>query len=330
VRLQQLPQEYLDLFMELLVLSMQPNAGVRGSAVPTLLACLKRFPCLVELLVPEVLAALAGVPGPVLGAAAGGGKAAGLGGSSLPAAAGVGGGAAVHSAQLPQQEDLEKFYGTVLLDAMQNQQQVDASASTAAAAAAAAGASADPEAAAVTAMMMAAKAAKAAAGGSSASAAGNGNGSTAVAAKAAAAAYAAATAGRSSVAQESANDGRVAGACTVLTGCLDAWRVIFRDGLVFRGFLYALMASRCHTSNTCLKSIQMLIMQVRGGDCVHCLCLLLIDCTGHATSDHIRRMQLCSSLLAVALKYQLASRMYVYVCMLVLLAVRTSTLLQCY
>jgi hypothetical protein len=276
VRLQQLPQEYLDLFMELLVLSMQPNAGVRGSAAPTLLACLKRFPCLVELLVPEVLAALAGVPGPVLGAAAaagGGGKAAGLGGSSLPAAAGGGGGAAVHSAQLPQQEELERFYGTVLLDAMQNQQQVDASAPTAA------GASADPDAAAVTAMMMAAKAAKAAAaaGGSSASAAGNG--STAAAAKAAAAAYAAATAGRSSVAQESANDGRVAGACTVLTGCLDAWRVIFRDGLVFRGFLYALMASRCHTSNTCLKSIQMLIMQVRGVSvrivCVKCSLIAL-------------------------------------------------------
>ncbi|KAF6261252.1 hypothetical protein COO60DRAFT_1625449, partial [Scenedesmus sp. NREL 46B-D3] len=131
VRLQQLPQEYVALFQELLVLSMQPNAGVRGSAVPTLLACVKRFPCLVELLVPEVLAALAGVPGPVLG----------------------------------------------------------------------------------------------------------------------------------SVAQESANDGRVAGACTVLTGCLDAWRVIFRDGPAFRGFLYALMASRCHTSNTCLKSIQMLMMQ---------------------------------------------------------------------
>ncbi|WIA33391.1 hypothetical protein OEZ86_006527 [Tetradesmus obliquus] len=59
VRLQQLPKEYLALFVELLALSMQPNAGVRGSAVPTLLACLKRFPCLVELMVPEVLAALA-------------------------------------------------------------------------------------------------------------------------------------------------------------------------------------------------------------------------------------------------------------------------------
>jgi hypothetical protein len=157
---------------------------------------------------------------------------------------------------------------------MQNQQ-VDASAP-----AAAAGPSADPEAAAVTAMMMAAKAAKAAAaagGGATAAGTGSGNGSTAAAAKAAAAAYAAATAGRSSVAQESANDGRVAGACTVLTGCLDAWRVIFRDGLVFRGFLYALMASRCHTSNTCLKSIQMLMMQVRRPERVHCMCLAALS-----------------------------------------------------
>jgi hypothetical protein len=162
--------------------------------------------------------------------------------------------------QLLSQEVLERFYGTVLLDAMRHQQ-VDASAAPPAAAAAA-GASAEPEAAAVTAMMMAAKAAKAAGGG--AAAAGTGNGSAAAAVKAAAAAYAAAASGRSSVAQESVNDGRVAGACTVLTGCLDAWRVIFRDGLVFRGFLYALMASRCHTSNTCLKSIQMLMMQVRG------------------------------------------------------------------
>jgi hypothetical protein len=270
VRLQQLPQEYLELFLELLSLSIQPNAGVRGSAVPTLLACLKRFPCLVELLVPEVLAALAGVPGPVLGAAAAGKAAAGLGGSSLPAAAAAGSvdgssGAGAQAVQLPQQEALERFYSVVLLDAMRNQQ-ADASAAPAAAAAggsgsedaAASGAQPAPVAAA-TMLAAAVKAAKATA------APGDGSSSTAAAAKAAAAtaaALAAAGAGRSSVAQESVNDGRVAGACTVLTGCLDAWRVIFRDSLVFRGFLYALMASRCHNSNTCLKSIQMLIMQV--------------------------------------------------------------------
>jgi hypothetical protein len=259
VRLQQLPQEYLELFLELLSLSMQPNAGVRGSAVPTLLACVKRFPCLVELLVPEVLAALAGVTGPVLGAAAAAaaGKAVGLGGSSLPAAAaaGGGGGSGGKAVQLPQAEDLQRFYTVVLQDAMRSQQ-----ADTSAAAAAGGGSSSEDAAGAqavpAAAAAMLAAAAKAAGGN------GNGNGSAAAAAKAAAAAALAAAGAGRSVAQESVNDGRVAGACTVLTGCLDAWRVIFRDRLVFRGFLYALMASRCHSSNTCLKSIQMLIMQV--------------------------------------------------------------------
>lgn len=67
------------------------------------------------------------------------------------------------------------------------------------------------------------------------------------------------------MAKESENDGRVAGACSLLSASLDAWRVVFRDPLVFQGFVYALMASRCHSSNMCLKNIQVVIMQVRGG-----------------------------------------------------------------
>lgn len=263
-RLQQLPQEYVALFMELLVLSMHPNAGVRGSAIPTLQSCVKRFPCLVELLVPELLAALAGTPGPLLGP----GKGLGVGlGPGQAAAVAPGSGTGV---QLPNQEVFNQFYEVTLLEAMKNQKADAAAATTAAGGGAAA---AQPPAAAAAAAMLAAAAAKAAAAGS-------GNGSDAAAAKAAAAAAlaaaasgagatataAAAAASGRSVAQESANDGRVAGACAVLIGCLDAWRVIFRDGLVFQGFLYALMASRCHSSNMCLKSIQMLIMQVSIGE----------------------------------------------------------------
>lgn len=252
VRLEQLPQEYLDLFRELLVLSMQPNAGVRGSAMPTLHSCIKRFPCLVELAVPEVLAALASVPGPWLGP----GDQQGTDSSSSASAT------TATDKRLPQPEVLEQFYSTTLLEAMSNQQ-----ADTGAAAAGSeqhTGATA----AAMAALTAAAKAASAA--GATDDSNGEAKAAAATAAASLAAANAAATSsaaasgsgGGRSVAEESQNDGRVAGACAVLSGCLDAWRLIFRDPLLFRGFMYALMASRCHSSNTCLKSIQMLVMQV--------------------------------------------------------------------
>ncbi|KAF8058035.1 proteasome activator subunit 4 [Scenedesmus sp. PABB004] len=232
VTLDQLPPEYVALFRELLGLSMQPNAGVRGSAQPTLHSCVKRFPCLVEVMLPEALAALAGVPGP-----------------------------AGEGAALPQHAALEQFYAGTLLDAMRSPAADAAAAPADAGAGASAGAGAGAGAGAAVAAAASTAAAKALAAASA--------GGTPAAKAAAAAALAAAAAGAGaggggarSVAEESANDGRVVGACALLAGCLDAWRVIFREPLVFRGFLHALLASRRHTSNACLKAIQMLIMQV--------------------------------------------------------------------
>jgi hypothetical protein len=270
VKLQQLPVEYVALFVELLVLSMQPNAGVRGSAMPTLQSCVKRFPCLVEVMLPEVLAALAGVEGPLLHSPRkplqqGLGEVQGLGASGgLPMPGSRGTGQQLHQQdvgqaekgvvlQLPTSDELEHFYGVTLIESMKSEKAdaADAAGSSTGQASAAAGGAAAAAAALTAAAAAAAKAATSI--DSSAAAA---------AATAAAAAAAAAAAGSRSVAAESVNDGRVAGACAVLAQSLDAWRVIFRDRLVFRAFVAALMASRCHSSNTCLKSIQMLIMQV--------------------------------------------------------------------
>jgi hypothetical protein len=252
VRLQQLPQSYVGLFLELLGLSMMPNAGVRNSALPTLQSCMKRFPCLVEVLLPEVLAALAGVPGP-------------LRVTQGTAAAGTAADMEIDSStqqkqqqwMMPQDDKVAAFYKESLYEAMQTAVAAAPAAPTGtpsagaaaaikqamvAAAAAAAGAGLDQQqakAAAAAAVAAAAAKAAAAADGSSATAAGGG-----------------------SVAKESENDGRVAGACALLASSLDTWRVVFRDPLVFQGFVYALMASRCHSSNACLKNIQGVIMQV--------------------------------------------------------------------
>jgi hypothetical protein len=218
VRLAQLPREYLALFCQLLGLSMMPNAGVRASALPSMQSCLKRFPCLAELLLPEVLAALAGMPGllvlPQLQPPPGGSD-------SGPSA-----GQQQQAVELPSAAAVAKFYSQTLPEAMQQQQAEGAAAPSAAAA-----------------------------GGQAAAA-------TAAGAAAAAAAAAGGSSSSRSVAQESENDGRVAGACSVLASSLEAWRVVFRDPLAFRAFVAALLASRCHSSNLCLKSIQVIIMQV--------------------------------------------------------------------
>jgi hypothetical protein len=230
LRLSQLPSELVGLFCELVALSMAPNAGVRAVALPSLQGCMQRFPCFVELLLPEALAGLAGVPGLLLP------------GSSSPAAGG-------QPALLPDVAAVNRFYSETLPEAMQKQQ-----ADAAAAAEGAKGATAAS--AALAAVAAAAAAAAAAQGGDSQAAA------AAAGAAAAAAAAAGAGGGSSSIAQESANDGRVAGACAVLAGQLEVWRVVFRDPAVFRAFLAALMASRTHSSVQCLKSVQGIIMQV--------------------------------------------------------------------
>jgi hypothetical protein len=163
---------------------------------------------------------------------------------------------------VPAQEWVEGFYRQTLFEAMQKQTAVpaaapaqDGAAAAAAAikqamvAAAAAGGAGDAQAkaaavAAAAAAATAAAKATAADGGSSAAAAGGSSGS---------------------VAKESENDGRVSGACKVLVNSLDVWRVVFREPLPFEGFVYALMASRCHSSVACLRHLQLMTMQVRRG-----------------------------------------------------------------
>jgi hypothetical protein len=269
VKLDQLPQSYVGLFVELLGLSMMPNAGVRGSALPSLQSCVKRFPCLVELLLPEVLAALAGVPGP-LSSSSGGHP--GVGPGQQQQQGGTEGdtaGMEVDGAPQQQQQQgvvrrpdaaaVEKFYQQALFDAMQS--------ATPAAAAAGPGPGTGNAAAAAAAAVKQAMAAVAAAGSTGGSDKQQQAAAAAAAAAAVAAAKSAAADGSSgstagSVAKESENDGRVAGACAVLSSSLDATRVMFRDPVVFEGFVYALIASRCHSSNSCLKHLQMVIMQV--------------------------------------------------------------------
>lgn len=151
-----------------------------------------------------------------------------------------------------------RFYRVTLGEAMQKQ---TAPAAAAAGSNAAAAAAKQALAAAVAAAAAGADPRQAAAAAVAAAAA-DGAGSSALPAAAAAA-----TTGSSSVAQESENDGRVCGACAVLAPSLESWRVVFRDPVVFQGFVSALMASRCHSSNACLKTIQMVILQVSAGGC---------------------------------------------------------------
>jgi hypothetical protein len=277
VKLAHLPQSYVALFVELLGLSMMPNAGVRGSALPTLQSCMKRFPCLVELLLPEVLAALAGLPGPLSSSSSGGDQ-----GGPGQQQQQQGGAAAMEVDAAPQQQQqqqqqqqravvslpdaaaVEKFYQQSLFDAMQSATPAAAAAGPASGTGAAASAAA-AAAAAVKQAMATAAAAAGSSGGNQQQAAAAAAAAAAVAAAKAAAADAGGSstaAGAGSVAKESENDGRVAGACAVLASSLDATRVVFRDPVVFEGFVYALMASRAHSSNACLKNLQMVIMQV--------------------------------------------------------------------
>jgi hypothetical protein len=221
----------------------------------------KRFPCLVELLLPEMLAALAGVPGPL-----------GINSKGPAAAAAAGTAAAMDVDGKEQQlweqwvaadgDKVDRFYRETLAEAMQKQTAPAAAPAAAAAAtgsnAAAAAAAKQALAAAVAAAAAGADPRQAAAAAVAAAGADGGGGALPAAAGAN-------TAGSSSVAQESENDGRVCGACAVLAPSLESWRVVFRDPVVFQGFVCALMASRCHSSNACLKTIQMVILQVRTG-----------------------------------------------------------------
>lgn len=234
LRLHQLPREYALLFCELLGLLMAPNDAVRVAALGTLQACVRRFPCLIELVLPELLAAIAGVPGLLLG----------LGGRVGPAVA------AAAAADWPQQllsaDAVARFYGETLQEVMQRppvtdgppppQQPPDARPAAVAADAAAA---------------LAAAAERATAAAAAAAAAGAGAGAGAPAGS------------ESSAAKESENDGRVLGACALLNTSLDAWRVVLRDPLTYRAFVAALMASRCHSSTRCRKALESVMLNVR-------------------------------------------------------------------
>jgi hypothetical protein len=258
VPLSMLPAAYVELFAQLLRLSMAPNAGVRASAMPTLHACVKRFPCLIEVLLPEGLAALAGIPGPFLHHHTHlANEPAALQQQQQPLletdaqaslqeeGEGAGDAAGAGSTGGLQQQlamfDAASFYASTLRDAMCS-------------------AAADEV---------------------------GGAGSASLASSGSATAVSAGEGGNSNsggtAAAESVNDGRVAGACALLAGCLDAWRCIFREDQPFVGFMHSLLAARRHSSAACLKSTQVLIMQV-------CVCSALL-CSA----------LLCSALLCSAL-----------------------------
>ena len=69
-------------------------------------------------------------------------------------------------------------------------------------------------------------------------------------------------AGASAAAEESANDGRVAGACAALTGSIELLRFAFRDPPAWRALVRAALASRVHGSSACEDALGMLLMQI--------------------------------------------------------------------
>jgi hypothetical protein len=83
---------------------------------------------------------------------------------------------------------------------------------------------------------------------------------------AAAAAEAAAGGGKGAApaAEESANDGRVAGACSGLSGSIELLRHCFREPGPWAALLRAALASRVHGSAACEDALGGLLMQVRG------------------------------------------------------------------
>jgi hypothetical protein len=68
----------------------------------------------------------------------------------------------------------------------------------------------------------------------------------------------------SAAAKESANDGRVAGACAALSGSIEVLRHAFRDPVAWGALLRAAMASRTHGSSACEDALSGLLMQARG------------------------------------------------------------------
>lgn len=201
-------------------LSMFPYNAMRATAYPTLQSCMKRFPSIAQVLLPQCLAAIAGVSPPST--------------SLLEATS---------AAPPQQQEQLQAFLSDQLRDAMLTVGQQDAAGPVAAASAGAADVASAARAALTSAV---------AAGVSKLSAAGlptlTPPGSKAGKAKAPAASTTAAGGGKavashplaalsgllpggakpSAAATESENDGRVLGACTVINSSIEIWRFIFR------------------------------------------------------------------------------------------------------
>jgi hypothetical protein len=227
----------------LLQMTMVPYKSIRSVSLTALQSVIKRFPNLARLVLPHALAAIAGTKAPLQHLA------------PDPSS----------TSSTSSSQQVQQFLDDTLRQLMLSQPGDSGSAGAAggsggaAAATTAAAATGIAAAAAATGIAAAAAAVAAAAAAATATPAGAAT-RPALPPRGAAAATAAAAL---SAAQESENDGRVAGAAAILNSSIECWRALFHDPALFSGVMRALMASRTHTSTACQNSVSNLLMQVR-------------------------------------------------------------------